>query len=66
MRKAGLEYLADIHIEVDSQRTVAEGHDIGHRVKDAILREFPVIRDVLVHVEPHPHDHQAPAYEQDA
>ncbi len=53
MRKTGLEYLADIHIEVDSDRTVAEGHEIGHRVKDELMREFPVIQDVLVHVEPH-------------
>jgi cation diffusion facilitator family transporter len=57
VRKAGLEYLVDIHIEVDAERTVAEGHDIGHRVKDALMQEFPVIQDVLVHIEPHPHDH---------
>ncbi len=57
LRKSGIEYLADIHIEVDSQRSVAEGHDIGHRVKDALMQEFPVIQDVLVHVEPYPHEH---------
>ena len=59
VRKTGIEYLVDIHIEVDSQLTVAEGHKIGHRVKDSLMQEFPVIQDVLVHVEPHPHDHNS-------
>ncbi|MHC4819392.1 MAG: cation diffusion facilitator family transporter [Planctomycetota bacterium] len=53
LRKSGLEYFADIHIEVDPELTVAEGHAIGHRVKDEILREFEIVRDVLVHLEPH-------------
>ncbi|MHC4136730.1 MAG: cation diffusion facilitator family transporter [Planctomycetota bacterium] len=53
LRKSGLEYFADIHIEVDPELTVAEGHAIGHRVKDRILQEFEIVRDVLVHLEPH-------------
>lgn len=55
IRKSGLEFLADIHIEVDPQQTVAEGHRIGHVVKDHLLNEFPRLRDVLVHLEPYPH-----------
>ena len=55
LRKSGLEYFADIHIEVDADLTVAQGHEIGHRVKDALLQEFPAVRDVLVHLEPYPH-----------
>jgi len=50
--------LADIHIEVASQLTVAEGHGIGHVVKDQLLSEFPNLRDVLVHLEPYPHVHR--------
>lgn len=53
VRKTGLEYLVDIHIEVDPELTVAEGHQIGHNVKDELLESFPVLRDVLVHLEPH-------------
>lgn len=56
IRKSGLEFLADIHLEVDPQLTVAEGHRIGHVVKDRLLHEFPNLRDVLVHLEPYPHD----------
>jgi len=57
VRKSGLEYFADIHIEVDQSLTVAEGHRIGHRVKDRLIAEFPSLRDVLVHLEPFPHTH---------
>lgn len=55
VRKTGLEYLADIHIEVDARLTVEEGHRIGHEVKDVLVQRFPALRDVLVHLEPHPH-----------
>lgn len=53
VRKSGLEYFADIHIEVDPQMTVANGHLIGHRVKDQLLEQFPTLGNVLVHLEPH-------------
>ena len=58
VRKSGLEYFADIHIEVDAKLTVDEGHRIGHRVKDRLLERFPTLRDVLVHLEPYPHTHE--------
>lgn len=53
VRKSGLEYFVDIHIEVDPHLSVAWGHHIGHRVKDRLLQEHPNVRDVLVHLEPH-------------
>ena len=56
VRKSGLEFFADIHIEVDSRLTVAEGHRIGHDVKDRLLDEYASLRDVLVHLEPFPHE----------
>lgn len=52
VRKSGLEFFVEIHIEVDGQSTVEEGHRIGHQVKDELMRHFPRIRDVHVHVEP--------------
>ena len=58
VRKSGLEYFADIHIEVDAKLTVDEGHRIGHQVKDRLLEQFPALRDVLVHLEPFPHTHE--------
>jgi cation diffusion facilitator family transporter len=52
VRKAGLEYLVDIHVEVDPNISVHLGHGIGHAVKEDLVRAFPTIRDVLVHIEP--------------
>jgi cation diffusion facilitator family transporter len=52
VRKSGLVYFVDIHVEVDDHLTVRAGHEIGHTVKDALLvSELPVL-DVLVHIEP--------------
>ncbi|CAN5653168.1 cation diffusion facilitator family transporter [soil metagenome] len=56
VRKSGLEYLVDIHIQVDPAWTVAEGHRVGHQVKDQLLARFSNLRDVLVHLEPYPHN----------
>ncbi len=53
VRKSGLEYFIEIHIEVDGQITVDQGHRIGHNVKDCLLIEMPRVRDVHVHIEPH-------------
>ncbi|MGC8640975.1 MAG: cation diffusion facilitator family transporter [Isosphaeraceae bacterium] len=58
VRKSGLEYLVDIHIQVPADYTVWEGHRISHLVKDQLLDRFTNLRDVLVHLEPFPHDHE--------
>jgi len=54
VRKAGLEYLVDIHIEVDPAITVRQGHAIGHAVKDRLVERVLTVKDVLVHIEPSP------------
>jgi len=33
------------------------GHRIGHLVRDQLIAEFAVVRDVLVHLEPYPYEH---------
>jgi len=58
VRRSGMEYFADIHIEVDPQMTVERGHQIGHDVKRRLLNEFTALRDVLVHLEPHAHKNE--------
>ncbi|MBL8814791.1 MAG: cation transporter [Planctomyces sp.] len=57
VRKTGIEYLVDIHIQVDARLTVDEGHRIGHLVKRRLVSEIAAVRDVLVHLEPWPHMH---------
>ena len=51
-RKTGFEYLVDMHIEVDPQMTVQQGHQIAHQVKGRVREAVPLVHDVLVHVEP--------------
>ncbi len=52
VRKMGYHHLVDMHVEVDPQITVLEGHRIAHHVKDQVRREVPSVSDVLVHIEP--------------
>ena len=53
VRKSGLSHLVDIHVCVDGDLTVREGHAIAHAVKDALLASVPhAITDVTVHIEP--------------
>lgn len=51
-RKSGLGWLVDIHVEVDGDAPVREGHRIGHDVKDALLASKLPVLDALVHIEP--------------
>jgi len=51
-RKTGLQYHADLHVEVDPALTVGEGHAIGGHVRATLKRDLPWIADVLIHVEP--------------
>ncbi len=52
VRKMGFDYHVDIHIEVDGQLSVTEGHRIAHLVKDTLLESKLRVINVLVHVEP--------------
>jgi cation diffusion facilitator family transporter len=53
IRKMGLEYYVDLHVVVDGNLPVRDGHKIAHKVKDAILHTNPRIADVLIHIEPY-------------
>ena len=52
IRKSGTAYFVELHVEVDGQATVQEGHDIGGRVR-SVLRSSPLrIADAFIHIEP--------------
>jgi len=51
-RKMGLDFYVDLHVGVDGNISVHEGHEIAHRVKSAIQQSDSRIADVLVHIEP--------------
>ena len=48
----GLNYYVDLHVVVNGQIPVREGHQIAHSVEKEILRVLPQVSEVLVPVEP--------------
>ena len=57
-RKAGLDYLCDIHVEVDPGMPVEEAHKIAVNVRDRLVSDGGNIIQALVHIEPYyPDDH---------
>jgi len=52
VRKMGMKYLVDMHVYVNGNLSVTEGHAISHHVKDAIRESLPEVSDVLIHIEP--------------
>lgn len=55
MKKSGLGYHMDIHVQVEGTLSVREGHRIGHDVQAALLASDRRFLDVIVHVEPYGH-----------
>ena len=45
--------MVDLHIEVDPEMSVREGHALASKVKFTLKEHFPDIMDVVVHVEPY-------------
>ncbi len=50
-RRVGGEIMMDVHIQVDHDLTVTEGHTIAERVRRNLIKEFDNLQDVLVHVD---------------
>ena len=42
----------DLHIVVNGQLSVREGHRLAHKVEAEVLKALPQLSEVLVHVEP--------------
>jgi cation diffusion facilitator family transporter len=57
VRKTGMTYHVDLHVIVDGELTVNEGHEIAHNLKDRLQREIPELADILIHIEPHDTEH---------
>ncbi len=53
IRKVGMHYQVDLHVEVKSTLSVKEGHQIAHRLQDTLKEKLPQLGYVLIHVEPH-------------
>lgn len=53
VRKMGLEYYVDMHIEVDGNINVFKAHEVAHQVKDELIGAGLQIKDALIHIEPY-------------
>ena len=51
-RRMGGQVLADVHLQVDGRLSVSEGHYIGEAALYKLKRQFPMISDVVVHIDP--------------
>jgi len=52
IRKAGMQYHVDLHAVVDGNITVTQGHELAHKLQDALHREIPQLGNILIHIEP--------------
>jgi cation diffusion facilitator family transporter len=52
IRKMGLYYIADMHLEVPPEMSVRESHKLAHDVKEDVQHALPQVVEVLIHVEP--------------
>jgi cation diffusion facilitator family transporter len=52
MRKMGIYYIADMHMEVAPDMSVRESHALAHGVKEDVQRQLPQVVEVTIHVEP--------------
>lgn len=50
-RKMGDMIFVDVHIEVDGNLSVREGHDIAAEIRKNIVSQLPVI-DMMIHIDP--------------
>lgn len=52
VRKTGMKFFVDLHVVVDGEISVKEGHDIAHNLKNELLAKLPEIENSLIHIEP--------------
>jgi cation diffusion facilitator family transporter len=60
-RRIGGRALVDVHIIVDEDISVSEGHYISELVRTRLVNEVDVVADALVHIDPEDDTHLTPA-----
>lgn len=53
IRKVGLTYQVDLHVQADPGMSLHDAHLLSGRVKGAIRTAVPEVEGVLIHMEPH-------------
>jgi cation diffusion facilitator family transporter len=52
VRKVGLGYYVDLHVQADPALSLHDAHTLSGKVKTSIQRQVPSIHGVLIHMEP--------------
>jgi divalent metal cation (Fe/Co/Zn/Cd) transporter len=53
VRKVGLQYAVDLHVQTDPQMSLHDAHIVSGKVKGAIRAAMPSVDAVLIHMEPY-------------
>ena len=53
VRKVGLQYAVDLHVQADSNMSLHDAHIVSGKVKGAIRAAMPAADAVLIHMEPY-------------
>lgn len=56
-RCMGGQMMVDIHVEVESEISVSEGHYIAENVEHTLIKNVDEVTDVIVHIDPYPDEH---------
>lgn len=62
IRKNGMNFLVDLHLEVDGEMSVRDSHIIAHLVEEKLINSDLKIIYVALHVEPHDNVIRKPQY----
>lgn len=52
VRRLGMEYFVDIHVQAEPTMSLFDAHVLSGKVKSAIRETVPAVKEVLVHMEP--------------
>lgn len=52
IRKSGIGWFVDMHVWVQPQMTIVDGHALSHKIKAAIMESNKLVYDVMIHLEP--------------
>ena len=52
-REHGHYIMMDIRISIDQDKTIKEGHDLSREIKQALMKKFDHVEEVLIHLNPY-------------
>ncbi len=65
-RRVGGEVFIDLHVLVDPECSVTEGHHIGENLRKRLIHKFAEVEDILVHIDTEEPDGIEPVYPNDS